>query len=308
VSDEGTLVFRKGNVGGNRNIISLNRNGDSLVEIAPPAQYSDIRLSPDNNRLAYSIITDQISGADVWVRDLKRNIASRLTFGAGLNTWPIWSPDGSIIYFGTNRVTGRFFQLRKNSNGTGAEDTVCLVDTADIGLTSISADGTFGVLIGGTASADLFTIKLPGGKPEPLLVESYQEMRAAISPDGQYLAYQSNETGDNEVYLRELNGDGKWQVSNGGGRGPLWRGDGKEIFYSTANFDLMATPISYAGGVEIGTPVKLFNQRFFFQGQNTLNPYAVTNDGRKFYLLAPAEEGVAAEFIVVQNWPEELKK
>jgi len=308
VSDEGTLVFRKGNVGGNRSIISINRKGDSLTEIAPPAQYADIRISPDNNRLAYSIITDQLSGADVWVRDLKRNIASRLTFGAGLNTWPVWSPDGSMIYYGTNRKSGRFFQMKKNSNGTGAEDTVCVVDTADVGITSISSDGTMAVLIGGTASVDIFKMKLPDGKPEPLLVESYQEMRGAISPDGKYLAYQSTETGENEVYLRELQGGGKWQVSVNGGRCPLWKGDGKEIYYSSPNFDLMEVPISYAGGVEIGTPTKLFTQRFFIQGTNTLNSYAVTNDGQKFYFLSPTEEGVAAEFIVVQNWPEELKK
>lgn len=141
------------------------------------------------------------------------------------------------------------------------------------------------------------------------MAQPYDEMRGALSPDGRFLAYQSNETGRPEVYIRELSQTGgKWQVSTNRGLAPQWRADGRELYYITPDRDFMVVPVSYEHGLEIGSPVRLFNHRYIYAGYYTLVPYAVTNDGQQFLILSPAEQGNTAEFIVVQHWAEELKK
>ena len=309
VSNDGLLVYRSGQSGADRLIVSVIRKGDSLAQIGPPGQYRDFTLSPDNSRLAFGVQGEQANSFDVWVRDLKRNVTSRLTFGPQVNIWPVWSHDGTKVLFTSNRNNNRFNVMQRNANGTGTDELVFGIDTADISVTSVARDGSVMILQEGTSDRNIWTYSTAAGKAEPLLAQTYAEQRGAISPDGKLLVYQSGETGDAEIYIRELKPDGgKWQVSTNAGRCPLWRADGKELYFVTLNFDFWSVPISTEKELEIGTPVKLFNHRFVFTGANSLNPYAVTNDGKRFYILAPANEEVAAEFIVVENWPEELKK
>jgi Tol biopolymer transport system component len=309
VSNDGLLVYRSGQSGADRLIVSVIRKGDSLAQIGPPGQYRDFTLSPDNSRLAFGVQGEQANSFDVWVRDLKRNVTSRLTFGPQVNIWPVWSHDGTKVLFTSNRNNNRFNVMQRNANGTGTDELVFGIDTADISVTSVARDGSVMILQEGTSDRNVWTYSTAAGKAEPLLAQTYAEQRGAISPDGKLLVYQSGETGDAEIYIRELKPDGgKWQVSTNAGRCPLWRADGKELYFVTLNFDFWSVPISTEKELEIGTPVKLFNHRFVFTGANSLNPYAVTNDGKRFYILAPANEEVAAEFIVVENWPEELKK
>jgi len=309
ISDDGILVYRSGQSGADRSIVSVNRNGDSSKQVGPLAQYRDFTLSPDNNRLAFGMVGEQQNSFDVWVRDLKRDVTSRLTFGPGINLWPVWNPDGTKVLFTSNRNKGHFNIMQRNANGTGVDELIYGNDTVDVSATSFARDGSMLILQAGLNNQDIWTYSTASGKAEPLLVQSYSEQRGAISPDGKLLAYQSGETGDAEIYLRELKPDGgKWQVSTSHGRCPLWRADGKELYFVTLAFDFMAVPISTVNGLEIGTPVKLFNHRFAFTGPSSLNPYAVTNDGKHFFILAPADEEQEAEFVVVQNWPEELKK
>ncbi|MGH8015006.1 MAG: protein kinase domain-containing protein [Candidatus Zixiibacteriota bacterium] len=309
ISDDGLLVYRSGQSGADRLIVSVNRKGDSLEQIGPPGQYRDFTLSPDNTRLAFGMLGEQQNSFDVWVRDLKRKITSRLTFGPGVNVWPVWNPDGTKVLFTSDRNNGRFNVMQRNANGTGTDELVLGIDTTDISVTSVARDGSLMILQEGRSNQNIWTFNTAGGKPEPLLSQPYAEQRGAISPDGKFLAYQSSETGDAEIYIREIKPDGgKWQVSTTVGRCPLWRADGKELYFITPNFDIMAVPISTQKELEIGAPVKLFNRRFVFTGPNSLNPYAVTSDGQRFFILAPANEELAAEFIIVENWPEELKK
>ncbi len=309
VSDDGLLVYRSGQSGADRLIVSVNRKGDSLEQIGSPGQYRDFTLSPDNTRLAFGMLGDQQNSFDVWVRDLKRMVTSRLTFGPGVNLWPVWNHDGTKVLFTSDRNGGQFDVMQRNANGTGVDELVFSMDTADVSATSVARDGSQLILQVSNNNWDIWEFNVAAGKAEPLLTQPYAEQRGAISPDGKLLAYQGTEAPDPEIFIRELKPDGgKWQVSTGVGRCPVWRADGKELYFITPRFDFMAAPISTTNGLEIGTPVKLFNHRFVFTGTNSLNPYAVTNDGKRFYILSPASEEVAAEFIVVENWPEELKK
>ena len=309
-SEDGTLIYRRGESGGSRSIIRMNRRGDSTTTIGPSGMYFDFSLSPDNSRLAYGFLAEQANSSDIWVRDLKRDVASRLTFGPEYNSWPVWNPDGTKVIFTSNRAAGRYSVWQRNANGTGTDEKVLALDTCDVSITNFSRDGATAALeIFSGNSFDIWLLTTAAGKAEPLLTQPYDEMRGVLSPDGRFLAYQSNETGRPEVYIRELSPTGgKWQVSTNRGLAPQWRADGRELYYVTPERDFMAVPVSYDRGMDIGTPARLFNHRYIYSGYYTLVPYAVTNDGQHFLILAPAEQGHTAEFIVVQNWAEELKK
>ncbi len=310
-SENGTLVFEQGLFGGQNDIVSVNRQGDSLVQIGPPGNYSDFTLSPDNTRLAYGVGSDRPDVVDIWVRDLKRDVASRLTFGPGVSVWPQWSQDGSEILLTTNEDGGRFFPKRRRANGTGKAEKVFSLDTASVGLTSLSRDGTLMSFIVDQDRGDIWIYNATTKQAQPFLTEQYSETRGAISPDGKLIAYQSNETGSPEIYIRELSpSGGKWQVSTDHGKFPRWRPDGKELYFlGDDNRSFMAVSISYVNGLQIGTPIKLFEHSYYDSGGNaTLCPYAPTNDGKRFYILAPADQAGTSEFVVVQNWTQEMKQ
>jgi eukaryotic-like serine/threonine-protein kinase len=308
-SDDGTLIFQRGHAGSQHLIVSVDRRGDSAVQIGPLAPYGCFALSPDNNRLAYEMASDQQNLMDIWVRDLRRNVASRLTFGPGINGWPIWNYDGSKVLFTSNRTASRFCVMQRNANGTGTDEKLLANDSLDISATDASSSGSRFVLQASSNNEDLWIHDMATGKTEQLLTQPYSEQRGVLSPDGRLIAYQSNETREAEIYIRELTPTGgKWQVSTTHGRCPKWRADGKELYYITYDYDFMAVPISYDKGLEIGTPVKLFNHRFVFSGTQTLSPYAPTSDGKRFYILSPTDQSKTSEFVVVQNWVEELKK
>jgi eukaryotic-like serine/threonine-protein kinase len=312
VSGDGTLVYQRGQAVGLRSMVWVDRKGDTLGSVGEPDKYVDFALSPDGSRLAYGLIGEQATAIDIWVRDLKRNVSSRLTFGPSTNVWPVWNVDGSKVLFTARRNSAYFSVFQRNANGTGGDESVFAMDTADASVSAVSRDGTMMTLIvGGTDIPDIWLFNPATKKAEPLLTQPYGETRGAYSPDGKYLLYQSNESSldDPNICIRELSATGgKWQVSTTNGRCPKWRADGKEVYYFTPEFDFMAVPISYEHGLEIGTPVKLFNRRLYFSGGQSLIPYDVSSDGQRFLLLISAEASGSAEFIVVQNWAEELKK
>ncbi|HVP06390.1 MAG TPA: hypothetical protein VMS71_01010, partial [Candidatus Acidoferrum sp.] len=224
-------------------------------------------------------------------------------------TWPIWNPDGSKVIFTSDRASGHFAVWQRNANGTGMDEQVYAVDSNDVSFTDVSRDGATAVVqVLSADNEDIWLLATATRKPEPFLSQPYNEMRGTLSPNGRYLAYESNETGRNEVYIRELGpAGGKWQISTDRGAAPRWRADGRELFYVSPDYDFVAVPIAYEHGLDIGTPVKLFTHRYSWSGIYTLVPYAPTSDGRHFYILAPTEQGGSAQFVVVQNWAEELK-
>lgn len=308
-SDDGTLIFQRGQSVGMRELVWIGRRGDSISRIGAPDRYLDFSLSPDGSRIAYGLATDQANVIDVWIRDLKRDVASRLTFGPEINAWPIWSRDGAKIIFSSNRSKINFATYQRNANGTGSDELLFKRDSADASVIDISPDHSSMMVSTGQGNEDQWLLNTQTGKAEPFLAQPFNEQRGTFSPAGNYVAYQSDESGRPEIYIRELSATGgKWQVSTLRGRCPRWRADGKELYYFTPEFDFMAVPISYERGLEIGTPVKLFNRRVFFLGAPSLIPYAPSADGQRFLLVTPTDAGSASEFIVVQNWAEELTR
>ncbi|MGD8921871.1 MAG: hypothetical protein PVH24_01385, partial [Candidatus Zixiibacteriota bacterium] len=307
VSDNGVLFCKTGSSGENSELVWLDRKGNELGKVGQPAAYGDIALSPDGTRLAYDLYDEQAQSTDLWVYDLKRNVSSRLTFDPGQDVWPTWSPDGTQIMFTSDR-TGMFGIYSKQANGMGEDKAVYVTDTAQIGPDAFSRDGrrlTYQVLLNGQWEIGLYDIA--GDSSAGLMFPSqFGEVRASLSPDGRFVAYQSNESGRAEVYVRDLGKTGgKWQVSSAGGFAPKWRADGKELYFYAEGWDMMAVSVNTQPSFEVGIPVKLFNRTINSNGINRYR-YDVSADGQKFLLNVRTSEADEGTFIITQNWDAEL--
>ena len=200
--------------------------------------------------------------------DLSRRTTSRFTFDASQeNQSPIWSPDGTRIVYGSTR-NGKSGLYQKLTNDAGTEERLAESNVTMLPV-SWSPDGNSIVYLDmdPTTSADLWMLPLSGGrKLSPLLHTAFNESHGQISPDGKWLAYQSNETGRSEVYVQPFpGGAGKWQVSTNGGSFPRWRGDVRELFYMSGltSGKMMAVDIKSSGSTfEAGTPKELFDSPF----------------------------------------------
>src|SRR5207249_1138098 len=210
-------------------------------------------------------VDPQAGSADIWLIELARNTPSRFTFDPANESAPVWSPDGSRIVFASNR-DGVANMYQRLSNGTG-NDEVLLKSTDPTGPYDWSPDGRF-ILFGELSpktNGDLWLLPLFGDqKPAPFIQTEFTETQGRFSPDGRWVAYASNESGPYQVYVQSFpTSGGKWQVSTGGGAQPLWRRDGKELFYLAPDRKLMAVEVSGAGPTFVpGAPKPLFEARF----------------------------------------------
>jgi Tol biopolymer transport system component len=297
----------------------VGRGGKVLGTLGEPVTFpSDLRLSPDQKRLALAIFEG--SNRDVWIYDVARGLRTRFTFDPLLDDGPLWSPDGSAIVWSSRR-SGFWALFRKPSDGSGT-DQILYGDSADFGnkiATSWSPDGKFLLYTTNhvTTGNDVWVLPLtseqPGAppKPFPFVQSPFQEGYAVFSPDGKWVAYQSNESGQLEVYVIPFNGvssgaGGKRQISNHGGASPRWRADGKEIFYLSSG-QLMAADVNIRNGtLESGRIQVLFGGI----GTTAGYPYDVSRDGQKFIVVRDLERETsgAPPLTLVQNWTALLKK
>jgi eukaryotic-like serine/threonine-protein kinase len=196
-----------------------------------------------------------------------RGVMTRFTFEPSIETYPVWSPDGTRIAYASNR-RGRFHMFARASSGVGAEEALVEEPDSDARPLSWSRDGRYIAFmrrqVKGPTRGDIWILPLFGDrKPFPFLQSEFEEALATFSPDGRFLAYVSNESGRNEVYVAPFPGaGGKWQVSTAGGAAPRWRGDGRELFYMAADNRIMSAEIAPKGGrLEIGAVQPLFQSR-----------------------------------------------
>jgi serine/threonine protein kinase len=297
---DGLLAFGSGG-SGDLQLIWMDRNGKQIGTVAEKLPNLQVaRISPQGDRIALQIDAGM---NDIWVLDLARGVRTRLTFGPVANTSPIWSPDGKWIAY-MSRRSDHFGLYRKRSDGSGAEEVLVSVD-AQIAPDSWSSDGKSLIYTQHTpeGQGQIWTLPLEGERKPSMVL-----LRGAIgqlSPDGHWLAYQSSESGVNEVFVVAFGGgQGKWQVSANGGMLPLWGKDGREFYYLDGTQTLLAVQVRDAGGaLEFGAP-QIIVSRWTVLGQPF---YDVTPDGRKI-LLDRVSQQVSQSITVVTNFTAELKK
>jgi len=320
IAANGTLVYLPGRLPasqGRRTLVWVDRQGREMPLKIPERAYIYPRLSPDGTRVALSIYDQQV---DIWVWDLARETLTRMTFNPGADVYPAWMPDSRQLLFGSSPgfegVNINVF--RQAADGTGSTEQLTK-STNSLVPYSVSPDGSRVVLREGNGKYDLAVLLLgKDGRTEPLIRTAFTELNAEISPDGRWLAYESNESGQREVYVRPFPNvaDGRWQVSNGGGTRPLWARSGQELFYLTISGEdatLMSVPVERSAAWSAGTPTKLLSGRFFFvnQGVGEGRTYDVSPDGQRFLMIKESRaDAVAApqNLIFVEHFDEELKR
>ena len=263
VSENGILAYSSGGVATLRELAWIERSGKRLGLLGKPAAYAQMDVSRDEETLAVMIGTT--SAADLWIEDISRAVLSRFTFRSGITRSPVWSPDGSHVFFGYQSGGGYSGDIFSKAAGGNVSEELLLHAGINGFPEDCSPDGKWLVFseYGPKTAADLWLLPLTGArKPVPYLQTPFNEANARFSPDGRWLAYESNESGSFQVYVQSVPANGsKYQVSSSGGRVPQWRRDGKELFYVSADRKLMAVPIKLGVTVEAGAPSPSFRSR-----------------------------------------------
>jgi Tol biopolymer transport system component len=307
VSDDGTLLYHSNNLSSLSELVFVDRTGNKIKSVGQLGKYIDIAISPDETRIAYSALDEGSSNADIWIYDLKRNVPTRLTFDPASDRKPIWSPDGQQVYFSSNRGSSYYGIYRKNANGLGDAELVYATDSSTVVANDLTPDGKKLIFREINKSFDIGILWLnDSNRVDMFANSSFFEAMSKVSPNGQYLAYVSRESGRREVYVQRLDGTGgKWQISTENADNPRWNGDGTELYYLT-NDGIMAIKVNTGDNFEAENPVELFEARL--QYQNFVDyPYDVTSDGQQFLLNSRLTVTDQGEIVVIQNWAEEFK-
>jgi Tol biopolymer transport system component len=280
----------------------FDRSGKSVGTIGKPETYNNVRLSPDGRRIAITQVDSNGRSSNIWVHEPARHATDRLTFNQSQNTTPIWSPDGRQIMFSSNRKPS-FRLFAKSADGSGPEEEV-----ADLrNPWDWSYDGKHVLVSGGNG---LWHLSWPERVATPIMQASWTVENAQFSPNGRWVAYASNETGNWEIYVSPFpSGNGKWQVSTGGGQEPRWRHDGKELFFLSADGKMMATKVTTDASFKASSPVALFEtHRRQAVSALDLFSYDASGDGQRFLILTKVEEANAAPLSILLNWASEMEK
>ena len=311
-SENGVLVFQSGSsrVGSGSQLTWFERDGKQAGKLGEPVFGASPRISPDGQRVAAILFDIQAGSTDIWLYDSALTRKTRFTFDPAFDNNPIWSPDGNRIVFMSDRKARLKYDLYLK-DASGARDEEVLFESNEYKRpTSWSADGRFLAYTrseGPPGKADIWILPLSGErKPFPFIQTSqFDEERARFSPDGRFVAYDSDESGSRQVYVTSFPGPGgKQQVSTNSGEDPVWRRDGKELFFLSEG-KLMAAEVKANGSsLDISNPQLLFDAH---SGFGPWAHYDVTPDGKRF-LVATVGEGGSAPMNLVVNWTADLKK
>jgi serine/threonine protein kinase/Tol biopolymer transport system component len=334
-SDSGTLVYipqpagaagTAGAASSGNTLAWVDRQGKEEPLGAEPKNYQEVKISPDGSKVALTI--NDAGSRDIWIWDISHQTPTRLTFDKAEDSSPVWTPDGKRIVFCSRRngILGGIY--RKSADGVGEDEPLGAKPDRAVVPRSFSHDGKFLATLEYSLNplgVDIGMMSMEGNREmSDLLKEDPWELDPQISPDGRYMAYQSDESGAGNIYVRPFPNvnEGKWQVSSNGGNSPLWSPDGRELFYRNGD-ETVAVEVETEPAFKHGNPRILFQGTYLSNNilKVALTPWDISHDGRKFLMIKPpaavagesstAEQAAAArqpKIIVVTNWFEELKE
>ena len=334
ISDSGTLIYIPGKINldasgtgvtPQRTLVWVDRKGNEVPLPASSNDYQSLKISPDGTKVAVSMITS--GNQDIWIWNLSRETMTRLTFDEADDLIPIWTPDGQRIVFVSTREGAFGGIYSKAADGTGEVELLCSAQDRLLVPSSWSGDGNalvIGELNLSPLSTDIGMLSIEGDRERTsLLQEKHFELEPQVSPDGRWMAYQSDESGQGEIYVRpfpDIN-KGRWQVSTNGGSSPLWSPDGQELFYRS-NDTIMTVAVETEPTFNPGNPEVLFRGTYFSSSvlQIKVTPWDISPDGKRFLMIKQQtttdEESATGDVSalvfrkinIVLNWDQELKQ
>lgn len=271
----------------------FDRQGKVVGTSGVSGMYRTLAISPDGKVIACELTDPGTQNRDIWLIEIASGKTTRFTSDPGWEAFPTWSPDGSRIVFTSNRGSGNFDLYQKASNGTGPEE-LFYKSSDGKGLTSWSPDGRFLIYysLGQPTHVKLLAVSGPVDRAAvPVVDPQFNSITARFSPDGRWIVYNSNESGKNEVSVRPFDPatgtpGAPIVLTNGGGRTPIWRGDGKEIFYLGP--DGMVTALEVNSAVNTASGFKIGAPRPLFKAPESVSFWDVTADGARFLMPVPA--------------------
>jgi Tol biopolymer transport system component/predicted Ser/Thr protein kinase len=304
------LVYRRGGFLGASEVAWFDRKGERVGTVGSPADYRGVRISPDGRRIALAIEDKRVGTPDIWVHDVRRNVATRFTFDPVTDRDPVWSPDGNSLAIRANR-SDQFTVYARGLNGLGGEQLL-LQSPTNANIHDWSRDGRFLVFTqvdpGGATGRDLWILPLDSHTPYALLSAARNQNFPRFSPSGRWVSYQTDDSGRNKVYVMPFPDSGdKWEISPDGGIQPIWREDGRELFFQAPDNTIMAVDVREGPKrIEFGTPRPLFQAAItFFVTDQPSWTWDVTPDGQRFSIILVRED--PAPVTLVTSWQADLK-
>ncbi len=313
LADNGTLAYTTGGTLVSRRAVWVSMEGGvTPVDPGwdPQGVIESASLSPDGKSAAIGLSRD--GRRDIWVKQLPDGPFSRITFGDTSSVRPAWSPDGREVYYVNDRAgSGVGPAYAHRADGTGAARLVKSSPQDDYGQVALSRDGKWLLLRTapvGAGSADIVGMHLPDTALVPLVATSAAELHPALSPDGRWLAYSSNESGTFEVYVRPFpeTSSAKWQVSTAGGAEPAWSKDGRRLFYINGRNEMVSVEITAVPTFTVGKQRPLFTVAQFTR-PGPIPSFSLAPDGDHFLMVREGESTQQSELIVAENWLETLR-
>ena len=311
LSNAGTLIYMTLSQTSARELVWVTREGlaspvDATWKVG--GTISSFALSPNGRSIALDVLRS--AGADVWVKQLPGGPFSRITFGDTTAFRPTWMPDGISLLYLVDRGDGGGIPATRRADGVGAQRRLLPSKYAN-GQALVSPDGKWLIVrsvIGQVGNGDILATHFGDSVLVPFVATPARELTAALSPDGKFLAYASDESGTSEIFVRPFPdvATARWQVSTSGGSAPLWSHSGKELFFRNGHNDLQVAAVSESPTFTVGAQKTLFSLSPFTFG-GPVQQYAIAPDDKRFLMLRETTAGEIGTLIVSEHWFEELK-
>jgi Tol biopolymer transport system component len=281
----------------------LDRQGKEIGVLGQPAVVDFVRISPDGNRIAVDVEDSRFGTSDLWVFEAASGASTRLTSGQVDENAPVWTPDGSRLFFRIDAHGPP--DIAQMVVGSPGSERSLLIEPGVQQPENVSQDGRRLVFLENAATtADIWLMSLDGEpRPTPWLRSAFNERNPRFSPDGRWIAYDSDESGTREVYVALTEGAGeKKRISPSGGRAPRWSRDGKELFYAAPDDSIVAVPVTSGASLQAGPGASLFRL------ETGIRNFDVSPDGSRFLVTTPLEKSPESPLRVIVNWTEAMKK